>query len=126
MKKFFIIALAALSMTMVSCKTENQKKAEAMLEKVGKAMNDGDVDAATAAYAEFKTWYDALDEKGKKDVGSEDVIKKIDDNMASISSSIATIDAAAEQLEAADVEVEGLDEAIDAAVDEAIEEAIEE
>lgn len=60
MKKFFVIALAAISLSMVSCKSAEEKQCEAYVEQLNKAMEADDTEGAIKAAHEMKDWMAGL------------------------------------------------------------------
>lgn len=125
MKKYLFIAAAAMGLMFASCKSENVKKAETMLEQVGALAEKGDMEGASKAWTEFNTWYSSLDEAAKKDIGHEDEIKQCSDLM-DMAGSLLNL---GNEIQGATEELEGASEALDeaaAALDEAAEATEEE
>ncbi len=76
MKKFFVIALAAMSMTFVSCKKSVEDQAKAYAVKMMEAEKSGDKDKMNALQQEMEEWGKSLSEEDQKKVKAamEDVI----------------------------------------------------
>lgn len=121
MKKYLFIVAAAMGLMFTSCKSENEKKAETMLEQFGDLADKGDMDGAMQVWDEFNTWYSSLDEAAKKEIGNEDEIKQCADLM-DMAGSLMNLGL---EIQGATEELEGAEEALDEAL-EALEEAAEE
>ncbi len=60
MKKFFVIALAAMSLSMVSCKSAEEKKCIEYVEQISKCMESEDTAGAIKACDEMQEWMQSL------------------------------------------------------------------
>lgn len=69
MKKFFVIALAAMSMTLVSCKKSVEDQAKAYAAQAVEILKNGsDMDKMKALESEFEAWANGLSEEDQKKV----------------------------------------------------------
>lgn len=68
MKKFFIIALAAMSLsfTMVSCKSAEEKKCTEYVDQINKCLEGDDTAGAIKAADELQEWMNGLNDDQKK------------------------------------------------------------
>ncbi len=65
MKKFFVIALAAMSMTFVSCKKSVEAQAEAYVQECYDAMEKKDMDKMMKVAEEAEKWMNSLSDEDK-------------------------------------------------------------
>ncbi len=113
MKKFFVIALAAMSMTFVSCKKSVEAQAEAYVQQIYDATQKKDMDALMKISMEAEAWMNGLSAEDK--AKAEAVAEK---KMVELGMKETSDEAEAEEVEAA---VEEAAEAVDslaAAVEE--------
>lgn len=117
MKKIFIIALAALSMSFVSCtKKTVEEQAKEYAEQMMEAEKAGDKEKAAKISAEMEKWAEGLSEEDQQKAG-----------MAILSVAFGNMDMSdlgSDAEEAVEEAEESVDEAVEA-VEEAVEEAAE-
>lgn len=122
MKKFFVIALAAMSLTVVSCKKSVEDQAKEYAEKVVDAFKSGDMAKIQTIGDEAEKWMAGLSEADQakaKAIMEEATTKAAQELFGGL----------AEELEDATDELDEAGEAVEEAIDEAgeaVEEAIEE
>lgn len=131
MKKIFVIALAAMSMTLVSCKKNVEDKAISYFEQMMEAEKAGDSDKAAKISAEAEEWMKGLSPEDQAKCKAavekkmmEEVQKQLglsDEEMKKMKEEGGTLEGMEEE---ADEAVEAIEEAADEAVEE-IEEAAE-
>lgn len=115
MKKYFVIALAAMSMTFVSCKKKTvEEQAQAYVEQLMEAEKAGDAEKSAKIQKEMEEWAKGLSQEDQMKAGMI-MLKAMAPAMEEAS---AAIDEATEEL--SDVAEEAAD-----AVEEAAEEATE-
>lgn len=115
MKKYFVIALAAMSMTFVSCKKKTvEEQAQAYVEQLMEAEKAGDAEKSAKIQKEMEEWAKGLSQEDQMKAGMI-MLKTMAPAMEEAS---AAIDEATEEL--SDVAEEAAD-----AVEEAAEEATE-
>ncbi|MCQ2196520.1 MAG: hypothetical protein MJZ60_03240 [Bacteroidaceae bacterium] len=115
MKKFFVIALAAMSMTFVSCKKSVEAQAEAYVQQVYEASQKNDIEGMMKIAKEAEEWMNGLsaEDKAKAEAAAEK--KSIALGMKEEHS-----EEAAEEAEAAVEEVAEAVDSLAAAVEEAV------
>lgn len=82
MKKYIIMALAALSLSFISCKDKDGQKVDSYIEKINDAIENDDFKNAVELYKELRSYMKGLDvdeeRKIMKELG-EEKLKEIDD-----------------------------------------------
>lgn len=122
MKKYFVIALAAMSMTFVSCKKKTvEEQAQAYVEQLMEAEKAGDAEKSAKIQKEMEEWAKGLSQEDQMKAGMI-MLKAMAPAMEEAS---AAIDEATEAVEEIADEAEEAAEAVEEAA-EAVEEAVEE
>lgn len=119
MKKFFIIALAAMSMTFVSCKKDVEAQAKEYATKAIDLMKSGDNDKLAEFEKEVEAWSNGLsaeDQAKAKKVMEDEVMKALPELLgaamgAGVESVEDAADAAEEAADAVEEAVEAVEEA---------------
>ncbi|MCQ2197353.1 MAG: hypothetical protein MJZ60_07530 [Bacteroidaceae bacterium] len=114
MKKIFVIALAAMSMTFVSCKKSVEAQAEDYVQRVYDATQKKDMEAMMKIGLEAEEWMNSLspEDKAKAEAAAQ---KKME--------ALGGMKETSEEVEEAEAAVEEAAEAVDslaAAVEEAV------
>ncbi len=79
MKKFFMIALAAMSLSLVSCKKSVEDQAKAYVDALIEAKNNNDFAKMLEIATEVEKWQSTLSEedKAKADAAGEEYVKSL-------------------------------------------------
>lgn len=68
MKKYFMLAIAAMALTFVSCSKSPEAQAEDYVEQMGEAVKAGDLEKITKVAQEAEKWYNNLSPEEKEKV----------------------------------------------------------
>ena len=82
MKKYFVLAIAAMALTFFSCNTSPEAKAEDYIEQMQKALNNGDLEEFGKVAHKCQEWYEGLSKEDQKKVDAI-LIEKSEDMLNS-------------------------------------------
>lgn len=68
MKKYFMLAIAAMALTFVSCNKSPEAKAEDYVEQMEKALKNGDLEEFAKVAQESQEWYNGLSQEDQEKV----------------------------------------------------------
>ena len=100
MKKYFMLAIAAMALTFVSCSKSPEAQAEEYVEQMTEAMKDGNVKEFAKLAKESQEWYNGLSKEDREKVDAF-LIEKGEDMFG------GAVDAAKGELEDAAEDLQG-------------------
>lgn len=119
MKKIFVIALAALSMTFVSCKKNVEDQAKDYVDQMMEVLKSGDEEKGEAIETEYQKWMESLSEEDQakaKKVMEDEMMKHLPELLGAMGGAMGELEDATEELK--DVTTDGANE-ISSALEEA-------